>query len=425
MFTRRKPDVLVVGAGPVGLFTALLLAERGVRVQVVDKDWRSGTRSYALALHAETLRLLDGLHVLGDVLERARRVRRVGLYDRGGPRAAMRIGELAEDHSFLAVLPQETLESILTEALARKGVRVDWCHRVAGVEQDEDGCTARIEKLSKDSVGYIVQHTEWVVSKRRELRVPFVIGADGHASAVRRSLGIEFPQVGIPSEFAVFEFQTDADLGDEMRVVMDETTDVCWPLPGGWCRFSFEQPTGEPAWNTREKDRDLVQESDPLFASLTENRLRELLEERTPWFRGSVRGIRWRMIVRFERRLADSLGNGRIWLAGDAAHMTGPVGIQSMNIGFLEARQLADAACERLLGNGGASPFSGFSDGWRLAWSRLLGVEPGLAPAPDAPTWVAERADRLVSCVPAFGADYARLAAQIGLSSLLPVETSR
>lgn len=420
MFSRKKPEVLVVGAGPVGLFTALALTNRGVHVQVIDKDWRTGTRSYALALHAQSLRLLEELGVLGSVLERARRVRKIGLYDRGGPRAELRINDLATDHSFLAVLPQEALETILIEALQKHGVKIDWSQQAAAIEQGSDGCKVAIEKLSKDSVGYTVQHTEWVVGKRKELEVPFVIGADGHGSAVRRALGIGFPEVGDAGEFAVFEFRTDTDLGDEMRLSLDDdTTNVCWPLPGGWCRFSFQKPPSDPDWDTREKDRDTVQIGGNLFPSLTETRLRELLQERAPWFHGSISGIRWRMMVRFERRLADSFGNGRVWLLGDAAHLTGPVGIQSMNVGFLEAADLVDAVTAAVQGSGSSVAFERYDERWRTTWRKLLEVEPGLLVTPKTEPWIAARANRLLPCIPAAGADFVRLAAQIGLQGLV------
>lgn len=421
MFSRKKPEVLVVGAGPVGLFTALALTTRGVQVQIIDKDWRSGTRSYALALHAQSLRLMDEVGILPAVLEKARRVRMVGLYDRAGRRAELRINDVAADHSFLAVLPQESLETVLVEALAKRGVKVDWSHQAAGITQNADGCKVGIEKLTKDSVGYTVQHTEWMVGKRREMEVPFVIGTDGHFSAVRRAVDIEFPSVGDAAEFAVFEFKTDTDLGDEMRLLMDgDNTNVCWPLPGGWCRFSFQKPADDPAWDTREKDREIVQIGTGLFPSLTEQRLHELLKERAAWFKGSVSGIRWRMMVRFEQRLAESFGKGRVWLLGDSAHLTGPVGIQSMNVGFLEGVELADAIAAAVQGKGSSVAFERYNERWQQVWKQLLGVETALVPGPKCDAWIAERAARIVPCVPAFGADFGRLVAQLGLESLLP-----
>jgi 2-polyprenyl-6-methoxyphenol hydroxylase-like FAD-dependent oxidoreductase len=95
MFGKKPPQVLVVGAGPVGLFAALALTRHGVRVQIVDKEWRTGKHSYALALHAASLQMLDEAGLLADVLEKSYRVRGVGLYDGRGRRGEMRVSDLA------------------------------------------------------------------------------------------------------------------------------------------------------------------------------------------------------------------------------------------------------------------------------------------------------------------------------------------
>ena len=71
MFGRANPEVLVVGAGPVGLFAALALAKQGIQVAIVDREWRPGAHSYALALHPHSLSLLQELGIQESVLERA------------------------------------------------------------------------------------------------------------------------------------------------------------------------------------------------------------------------------------------------------------------------------------------------------------------------------------------------------------------
>ena len=113
MFGKKKPEVLIAGAGPVGLFTALCLAQRDIAVQVVDEEWRPAAHSYALALHPGSLRLLDGVGLLQDVLEKAYRVRTVGLYDREKRRAEMRLPQLDGSFPFACVLRQDRLEALL------------------------------------------------------------------------------------------------------------------------------------------------------------------------------------------------------------------------------------------------------------------------------------------------------------------------
>ena len=98
MFGKKKPEVLVVGAGPVGLMAGLLLAKHGIQVQIVDKQWRTGAHSYALALHAESLRLFEEIGLLDRMLQLGYPVHRVGLYDGLQRRAEVRAFE-AEFHS--------------------------------------------------------------------------------------------------------------------------------------------------------------------------------------------------------------------------------------------------------------------------------------------------------------------------------------
>ena len=81
MAARQDPEVLVVGAGPVGLFAGLALAEHGVRVQIIDKMSRTGVHSYALALHGRALRLLKPFGLLDKVLAQAYSLRTIGLFD--------------------------------------------------------------------------------------------------------------------------------------------------------------------------------------------------------------------------------------------------------------------------------------------------------------------------------------------------------
>lgn len=417
MFGRKKPEVLVVGAGPVGLFTALSLARRGVQVQIVDKEWRTAAHAYGLALHASTLKLLEEAGLLGNILDKAYRIRTIGLYDGADRQAEMRPADLSEDFSFLAVMRQDVLEGLLEDALKPYGVKVLWNHRVAQLEHQADHVIATVDKLTKGSTGYAVAHTEWEIAKTKEFDVPFVIGADGHQSDVRRALDIDYTRLGPPLHFAVFEFHTDADLHHEMRIVLDdESTNVLWPLPGGGARWSFqlldfEETTVHP----RRKDRFEVQIGGSHFPVLSGDHLHAFIEERAPWFTGSVDEIDWRLAVRFEQRLAEAFGKNRMWLVGDAGHMTGPVGIQSMNVGLREAHDLAALIADILHHGGSMDDLDAYNQQRLAEWRFLLGQEGSLKAGSQATPWIAQRADRLLPCLPASGEDLNHLAHQIGL----------
>ncbi len=418
MLGMQNAEVLVVGAGPVGLLTALNLARRGIRVQIVDKEWRPGAHSYALALHAATLGLLEELGLRQRVLQAALPIRRVAFYDDAGQRRGQ-MGLPGGEHECLAVMRQDAFERLLEDALRQLGIDVLWNHEVARLAPDGDLVAATINTLTKDTVGYAVAHTEWVVAGSTEVRLPYVIGADGHRSLVRRLMGIEFATAGPTQHFAVFEFKSSTQLGDEMRLVFGEqTSDVLWPLGDGYCRFSFEQPGFSVPATSRTKTRVPVQIGAGRYPVLSEENLHALLAERAPWFSGDIQDIRWRIAVRFERRLAGAFGRERMWLAGDAGHITGPAGMQSMNVGLREARDLAGILAGILRKEESPDALQRYNRERLAEWRFLLGLQGGLAPGAGADAWVSQHAAGLLPCIPAAGADLATLAEQIGLSTV-------
>jgi 2-polyprenyl-6-methoxyphenol hydroxylase-like FAD-dependent oxidoreductase len=306
-------------------------------------------------------------------------------------------------------------EQVLEESLQHYGVQVQWNHALSQLVSHDDRVTVTVDELVKESVGYAVAHSEWLVAKTTELEVPFVIGADGHRSRVRRELRIDFPEVGPQQHFAVFEFQTDADLKDQLHlVVANGTSNVVWPLPGGFCRWSFELPEFTAALEARQKARVAVQLGGAEYPVLEESQLRKLLAERAPWFPGSVGQINWRMIVRFERRLASAFGRQRVWLAGDSGHVTGPAGVQSMNVGLREAQDLVAILTGILRDRQPLAQLDQYNRDRLTEWRALLGLEGGLH-ATDAPDpWLREHLARVLPCLPASGPDLVALGQQLG-----------
>jgi 2-polyprenyl-6-methoxyphenol hydroxylase-like FAD-dependent oxidoreductase len=409
------PEVLVAGAGPVGMFAALALAKRGVQVQIVDSALQPATHSYALALHPRSTQLLKGAGLYESVMAESYPVHRAGLYDQNGRKAEFAIGD-GSPGSALAVLRQDVLEEYLEAALLDMGVAVMWSHRLSRAVANEQYVSTTVEALEKESRGYAVAHTEWVVADTTELHPRYVIGADGYSSWVRRTLRISFPEVARPQYFAVFEFASDVDAANEMRIVFaGDTTNVMWPVPEGHIRWAFELPSYVAHGSTREKDRFAVQVDAGEYPILTEERLRTLLAERAPWFTGSVGEITWRIVVRFERRLAESFGRERMWLAGDSAHLTGPAGVQSMNSGLAEASDLASIIAASLGGEEAGERFAEYDRSYRECWNALLGLNGDVYASESANPWVVKHATALLPCLPGIGNEAVDLARRLGL----------
>ena len=131
-----ETGVVVVGAGPVGLFTALTLCERGVDVRILDKYQRSALHSYALALHPHTLQLLEQVGLADELILRGQRVDRVVLHHEHDKPIELNLAATGGAFPFVLVLPQTLLEAALERKLAERGIDVAWKHQAFTVEAE-------------------------------------------------------------------------------------------------------------------------------------------------------------------------------------------------------------------------------------------------------------------------------------------------
>jgi 2-polyprenyl-6-methoxyphenol hydroxylase-like FAD-dependent oxidoreductase len=191
-------------------------------------------------------------------------------------------------------------------------------------------------------------------------------------------------------------------------------------LPHGRARWSLELDAPEVSAQERFKSRLVTQMGERFFHTLGEHEVRPLLGARAPWFDFDPDTFGWSVEVRFERRLAGSFGRDRVWLAGDAAHLTGPAGIQSMNSGLREASDLAGLLAASMQGGSGADRLAAWGAERLAEWRFLLGLAGRLEPLPGGatPAFAAKHAARLLTCLPATGAELDALAASIGLRAV-------
>src|SRR5690348_5684397 len=165
-------DVLIVGAGPVGLFLANECARRGLRWRLIETHVSQSEHSKALAIFPRTLEIFDMAGVVGPFLEKANLVRSVAVITHGRTLADMRFTPEETPYSFVAMVPQDVTERLLADELQRKGGRVEYETTFVSAEQENNGVNAIIEQNGQ----------------RVKLRASFVIGCDGAHSAVRRTL---------------------------------------------------------------------------------------------------------------------------------------------------------------------------------------------------------------------------------------------
>lgn len=305
--------VLVVGAGPTGLALAARLTAYGVRARLVDKAADRVRESRALAIQPRTLEVLAGLGVTERLVAAGNRMVRLVLHVRGRvstlPMFDLGLADTA--YPYLLFLSQAETEKILVDHLAGAGVAVE--RRVELTALTDDGDRVLCELSRGDG------HTEKVAAR-------YVVGCDGAHSTVRRLAGIGFEGGTYPQTFVLADVDADGIEAGVAHVFLGARGPLFFfPLgsPATWRLLAIRPPTD--ADDGRPVDLPAVQ---------------ALADEYTG---GGVR-LRdpvWMTDFRIHLRAAASYRRGRVFLAGDAAHIHSPAGAQGMNTGIQDAVNLA------------------------------------------------------------------------------------
>ncbi|WP_269523888.1 FAD-dependent monooxygenase [Coraliomargarita parva] len=418
MFNKKHTDVVVLGAGPVGLTAAHVLADRGIDFTLLDRERHTNTHSYALALHPETLELMDQLGIIEPILDEALKLKRAAIFDdHNRQQGVIDYGELPLKYPYLAVIGQNELEAILVDTLADKGHNPMWNHRVRNIEQTREEVQLSVDRLIEGMTGYAVAHMEMQVDKVLDYHANYLIAADGFDSPTRHSAGIDFKEIAPALDYAVFEFQTNIKLPMEMRMIVEEDkTHIFWPLPDGRCRFSFQMEPGFAQNSSFNKDHSLIDERAQSAPELSNAHLDELLHRHAPWFIGSSSDVKWRAMVHFESRLAERFGQGRLWLAGDAAHMARPAGVLSMNVGMHEGADLAERIGLDREDEARQFRLQAYNVDRQDDWRRLLGMGHHSTGSEAATAWLKCHRESLIGNIPASGESLPEVLKQLHLT---------
>ncbi|WP_328310477.1 FAD-dependent oxidoreductase [Actinomycetospora sp. NBC_00405] len=309
--------VTVVGAGPVGLVTAWSLADAGLPVRVLEADTVNRTDWRASTFHAATMELLAGIDgglVAEEMLERGLRVPRYHYRDRRtGLVAAFDLGLLADEtrFPFRLQLNQQRLVEILLRRLGELGVPRHFGSPVAGLAQDDAGATLTTEDGT-------------------EHRAALVVGADGAGSAVRKLLGAAFEGVTYPQRFLIISVAEDlrAEVGD-VHADLAEVSYISDPE-----EFVFVLRTPE-SWRVLFPIPPQEDSAEALAPAAMQRRLRGFADI------GRDYGILDHQIYAVHQRVADRFHEGRVVLAGDAAHINSPMGGMGLNSGIHDAVDLS------------------------------------------------------------------------------------
>jgi 2-polyprenyl-6-methoxyphenol hydroxylase-like FAD-dependent oxidoreductase len=312
----RAAEVLIAGAGPTGLTLALQAHTAGARVRIVERRTEVFRPSRALILHPRTLEVLLPLGVTHALLARANIAPEARLHF-GEREVPVRLANLAlPDTAFphLSLIRQLDVESVLIEALARRGIQVEWGKELVEVADGAELARAAIRSSSGVEEG----------------AYDFVAGCDGQESTVRRSAGIEWPGAPYAEEVVLADAELEADLAPGVAHV-------------GIGRYGllFVFALGEQAtWRllaTRPAAPDAFPFGGP-GPPVSRSELQELLND--AGLDARIADLGWSARYRLQHRLAARFRRGRLFVTGDAAHAYSPATGQGMNTGIQDAVNL-------------------------------------------------------------------------------------
>jgi 2-polyprenyl-6-methoxyphenol hydroxylase-like FAD-dependent oxidoreductase len=323
-------DVLIVGAGPVGLFLANECARRGIAYRIIKDDGTQSTHSKALAIYPRTLEVFDMAGIAEPFLQAANRVTKVSVRSHERELGHVEFQPAGTPYQFIAMIPQDVTEKLLLEQLRGKGGDVEYETKFLSLSQTDSGVEAVVERAGTQTT----------------IAAKYLAGCDGAHSAVRQALGLAFEG----AEYKETYILADAITNDVLPV---DEMHLCPSQLGPLAIF--------PMSATRRRIIAIAESAEGDAPSL--ELINDILTKRAP------NGLRaeslvWAAYFRIHHRCVAQMGAGRAFVSGDAAHIHSPYGGQGMN--------------------------TGLQDAWNLAWKLDLAVR-GLATDGLLPSYTQER----------------------------------
>ncbi|KMO36263.1 FAD-binding monooxygenase [Methylobacterium variabile] len=313
--TAHDADVIVVGAGPVGLTAGCALRHHGVDCLILEARTEVQDHSRANNLWARPQELLAGIGLRDALAARAYPIRQINFFVNGAPTTPIPIDDVASPYPQVLYSGQDVIETTLIETFEARGGRMERGCRVVGIAQDDDSVTVTLRRGDDGP------------EERRTCR--YLVAADGAKSTVRPLLGLDFE----PERFeGRMNRQIDARLSWRRAMEPDQLwffyyeRGFCGVLPvwGGYHRLFFlADDAGVP-------DRD------PTLAEM-QAVAREVTGDETL----TLTDPQWLTHSRFQSGVSPGYARGRVFLAGDAGHLSLPIGGQGMNAGLHDAVEIA------------------------------------------------------------------------------------
>ncbi|MDG9722266.1 FAD-dependent oxidoreductase [Streptomyces sp. DH41] len=344
-------DVLVVGAGPTGLALGVDLARRGVDALVVERGARLFPGSRGKGMQPRTMEVFDDLGVL-DAVHAAGGTYPVGMIWRDGERVGEHQmfdpAEASEDSPYNEpwMVPQWRTQEILRARLEELGGGVSFGREVTGIEQDAHGVTAHL-------------------ASGQTVRARYLVAADGGRSAVRRALGIAMTGETVdPSPTLVADVRVGGLDRDHWHVFP--------PADGGATLLAVCPLAGTEDFQV------VARFPEGTAVDLTPDGVRKVVAERSHLAPEDVTEVRWASDFRPRAALADRFAAGRVFLAGDAAHVHSPAGGQGLNTSVQDAYNLGWKLGAVLTGGAPAGLLDSYEEERRPIAAQMLDLSTGV-----------------------------------------------
>ena len=312
----EKTKILVVGAGPVGLTMATQLARYGVPCRIVDQKPGITEKSKAVAVHARTMEIFEDIGIIQNALDRGLHCGGGSIFADGDPIIHITMDNLDTPYPFILNLNQSDTEAILSEYLQSLGVEVEWQTELTNLEQNDEAVNVTLQTADGST---------------ETISVDYVCACDGAHSFCRHALNLDFPGAAYPREFLLADVQIDwSHPRDELYSYLSENGFmVAVPLKRGDWRIIVESPP------ERSQQRASSNGESPTLEDL-----QQVLQEIVPT-PVVVSNPIWLSYFRIHCRMLNRFRQGRVFFAGDAAHIHSPTGGQGMNTGIQDAYNLA------------------------------------------------------------------------------------
>ncbi len=331
--TPYDADVIVIGAGPIGLTTACALRHHGVSCRLLEQRTKPSPHSRANNIWSRPQELLHGIGARDALAEKSYRIERINNLLNGHPTAPLEVARVASPFPDVLYSGQGEIEEALARLVGDRGGSVERGRKVTAIEQDDAGVTVTVVGVDDDG------HER---GEPERLRSKYLVGADGAKGFVRKSLGLDFETEKLPGRA---NRQMDAKLKWRRSTAPDQLWffvyrhGLCGVMPvwGGYHRLFFLA------------DDAGVPEREPTLEEI-QAVAREVTGDDTLTLSEPI----WASFSRFQHGTAPGYAKGRVFLAGDAGHYTLPIGGQGMNAGLHDAVGVAWRLAMAVAGHAGS-----------------------------------------------------------------------